>query len=407
MVATRSTISYIKKTIISMKKTIATLLLLFIVAISYAKSPKYIFYFIGDGMGLAHIQTAQAALAAKKGEIGFEKLEFTQFPYSSMVSTYCTTKLITDSAAAGTALASGEKTSVGTIGMNSTHTYNLISVAVEAKNSGMKVALLTTVSIDHATPAAFYAHQPSRNQYKEIADWLPKAGFDLYAGAGLLKISPTYYDSITKNCGYKVVRGKDAELKAEKIVWIEKEGKKASKLALAIDRTDDDMTLAEMTEKAIEFLEKDAQKGFFMMVEGGQIDWAAHSNDAASIVHEVIDFDHAIASALEFYEEHPEETLIIVTADHETGGMTLGVGERGYDTKLEILFTQKGSKDIVTEQECARINNIAGVGFTSGSHTAISVPLYAIGVGAEFFNGAIDNTDIAKYISSLIAKNRE
>lgn len=381
-------------------KNIFVLSLLFVALNVGAKSPKYIFYFIGDGMGVNHVALTRAAVSAKNGEIGYGKLSFTDFPVFGVAYTYAGTRLTTCSAAAGTALATASKTSIGTIGMDADHKNNLNSVAVAAKNSGKKVGIITSVSIDHATPAAFYAHQPSRNQYSEIANWISKANFELYAGSGLLKITPNFYDSLQKHCGYSIFRGEDAQLSGEKVVWVEKKGKKPDAFSLAIDRTDDDMALPDVVEKSIEFL--DNKNGFFMMVEGGQIDWAAHANDAASIVYEMLDFSEAIEEAIEFYKKHPNETLIVITADHETGGLALGRDDRGYDTNLEKLFDQGGSQDKVGKEKCKEINKAAGVGFTTGSHTAAFVPVYAIGVGSEKFVGEQNNIDIPKAIFELL-----
>ena len=387
-----------------MKKTLLlSLALIFTLSVS-AKSPKYVFLFIGDGMGPAQVEMTRAALSdLSKGadRVGFTPLSFSNFPVHSTSTTHSATRLITDSAAAGTALASGEKTSPGTIGMDTHHTKNITSVAEKAHKKGIKVAILSTVSIDHATPASFYAHQKSRNQYKEIADWLPQSNFELLAGSGLIKISKNYYDSIAEHTGYKVVKGNNAEFKTtDKVVWIQDEGANAASLPYAIDRKENDMTLPIMVKKAIEHI--DNKDGFFIMAEGGMIDWAAHGNDAATIAMEVIDFSESIKEAVKFYEEHPNETLIVVTADHETGGLTIGRGDRGYDTDLHKLFEQKGSKEKVGSKRTLEVNKLAGVGFTSGSHTAIPVPVYAIGAGAEEFAKPLDNTDIPNIIMELL-----
>ena len=387
-----------------MKKITLLILAALLVLNVAAKSPKYVFLFIGDGMGSAHVEMTRAALAAttkSKFRVGFAPLSFTDFPVQTTAKTHSSTRLITDSAAAGTALASGEKTSPGTIGMDTHHTKNLPTIAESAKKKGRKIAILSTVSLDHATPAAFYAHEKSRNQLAEIASWIPKSNFDLLAGSGLLEISPNYYDSIAQHHNYLVVRGEDAKFeKDEKVVWIQNKKENISSLPYAINRKEGDMTLPNMVEKAIDHVfNKD---GFFMMAEAGMIDWAAHGNDAATIAMEVIDFSHAVAKAIEFYQEHPEETLIVVTADHETGGLTIGRGDRGYDTNLELLFNQTASKDVLGSKKILKINKNAGVGFTSGSHTAIPVPVYAIGQGSEEFAKPLDNTDIPNIIQELM-----
>lgn len=388
-----------------MKKIAAFFVLIALTLTVSAKSPKYIFYFIGDGMGFAQIYMTQASIAAKDGKIGYAPLSFSDFPAKGWATTHAANRLTTCSAAAGTALATGHKTSIGTIGMNTDHSANLTSIAVKAKEMGRKVGIMTSVSIDHATPASFFAHAKSRSEYKKIADWIPTAGFDFYAGSGLLNVSENYYDSISKNCGYTVVRGKDAQIEGNKIVWVERKDKSAESLAMKINRKDDDMTLPGILDEAIDFME-DAPKGFFMMIEGGQIDWAAHTNDAASIMGEVVDLSQAVAKALEFYHKHPKETLIVITADHETGGLALGRNDRGYDTNLEKLFDQKASKTIIGDETVTKINQNAGVDFTSGSHTAIPVPVFAIGVGSQYFVGEMDNTDIPNRILKLMQNQK-
>lgn len=433
-----------------MKKTTLTLLALIVLfTANAAKNPKYIFLFIGDGMGHNHVALTEAALAARDGKIGYEALNFTKFPALGYITTNAETRLTTCSAAAGTALATGHKTSIGTIGMNADHTSDIESIAVRAKRRGMKVGITTSVSLDHATPSAFYAHAQDRNMSYKIAEWAPRAGFDLYASSGLLKPNDgrSIYE-ILADSGYNIVRGAGAVLGGSKLFWEQSQGYNSDALPKAIDAREGDLTLAEITEQAAKFL--DNRNGFFLMVEGGQIDWAAHANDAAGIVHETKDFANAIEKALEFYRAHPTETLIVVTADHETGGLALGIDSRGYDTNLELLFAQKMSvsrlesamkqtknwgeaRSLLTEQmgfwstvtisakeelklivayekkprnaavlAVKMLDEKAGVGFTTGSHTAAYVPVYAIGARSELFNGRADNTDIPKKIISLI-----
>ena len=178
-----------------MKKTFYLLLLVWVVVLvlpqcqnaPQEKKAKYVFYFIGDGMGVNQVNGTEMYLAEKEGRIGLKPLNFTQFPVVNVATTYSKYNSVTCSAAAGTALATGSKTKNGTIGMDSLHKEPLYSVAVEAKNAGKKVGITTSVSVDHATPAAFYAHQPNRSMYYEIGTDLPKAGFDFYAGAGFLR----------------------------------------------------------------------------------------------------------------------------------------------------------------------------------------------------------------------------
>lgn len=322
------------------------------------KKAKYVFYFIGDGMGVNQVNGTEMYLAEKEGRIGLKPLNFTQFPVVNFATTYSKYNSVTCSAAAGTALATGTKTKNGTIGMDSLHQAPLYSVAVQAKEAGKKVGITSSVSVDHATPAAFYAHQPNRSMYYEIGTDLPKTGFDFYAGAGFLQpkskkdtAAPELYGLI-EGAGYKIIRGNEAFEKqyteAVKAVLIQKEGAEKGCLPYAIDRKEGDLTLAQITENAIRFLTKEENDGFFLMVEGGKIDWACHGNDAATVFTEVIDMAEAVEKALDFYKQHPDETLIVITADHETGGIALGTGK--YALNLQALQYQKLSKEELTRK---------------------------------------------------------
>ena len=429
-----------------MKRFMYLLFFVLLAGVTYAQQAKYVFYFIGDGMGVNQVNGTEMYLAEQEGRIGVKPLLFTQFPAVGVATTFSATNSVTDSSAAGTALATGVKTYNGAIGMDDQK--NVIqTVAEKAKKAGKKVGVTTSVSVDHATPAAFYAHQPNRNMYYEIALDLPKANFDFYAGGGFLKPTTT----------------------ADKMVLIQKDDANPSCLPYSIDRKDGDLTLAEITESAISFLTKGKNKGFFLMVEGGKIDWSCHSNDPATTFEEVIDMDNAIKVAYEFYKKHPKETLIVVTADHETGGLGLGTGK--YELHLKALKNQKQSQDLLSvaitdlrkakghdvtwedakalltekmgfwkelpltwEQEkilrdefeqsfvknkvvfeetlyskteplaaSARkvMSQIAMVGWTSGSHTAGYVPVYAVGAGSKEFAGKYDNTEIPKRIAKV------
>ena len=335
-----------------MKRLSYLLLFVLLAGMASAQTAKYVFYFIGDGMGVNQVNGTEMYLAEQEGRIGAKSLLFTSFPVASVATTFSATNSVTDSSAAGTALATGSKTYNGAIGMDD-QKQPLQSVAAQAKAAGKKVGVATSVSVDHATPAAFYAHQPDRDMYYEIATDLPKAGFDFYAGGGFLK--PTTADQkeapsifpIIEAAGYTVARGlqeyQSKAAEAGKMVLIQKEGSAPDCLPYAIDRQEGDLSLAEITQSAIDFLTKGKDKGFFLMVEGGKIDWACHGNDAATVFHEVVDMDNAIRVAYEFYKKHPKETLIVVTADHETGGLGLGTGP--YKLNLKVLDAQKQSQD--------------------------------------------------------------
>ena len=323
-----------------------------------AQQPKYVFYFIGDGMGVNQVLGTEMYQSELKGEIGVTPLLFTQFPYATVAHTFSASNGVTDSAAAGTALATGNKTKNGAIGVNK-DMAEVSSVAVWAKNNGYKVGISTSVSIDHATPASFYAHENSRNNSYQIGLDLIESNFDFYAGSDFVnpnnknaKDGKTYeslYD-LTAKAGYTLARGyKDYQKKAkkaQKMILFQSEAASAKdngSIPYAIDRQKGDMTLSEITRAGINFLSKNNEKGFFLMVEGGKIDWACHSNDGATALTEVQDFDNAIKVAYEFYEQHPEETLIVITADHETGGLSLGTGS--YELNLQALKEQKVSEN--------------------------------------------------------------
>lgn len=341
-----------------MKRLIYVICFVLISVVAHGQA-KYVFYFIGDGMGVNQVNGTEMYRAElQNGRIGVEPLLFTQFPIGTMASTFSATNSVTDSSAAGTALATGFKTYNGSIGMDD-QKNPLQTIAEKAKKAGKKVGIATSVSIDHATPAAFYAHQPDRDMYYEIATDLTKADFDFYAGSGFLKPTttadkkeaPSIYP-IFEEAGYTLARGyndfKAKAPQADKMILIQKEGADTSSLPYAIDRKEDDLTLPQITESAINFLTKGENKGFFLMVEGGKIDWSCHANDAATTFNEVIDLNEAIKVAYEFYLKHPKETLIVVTADHETGGIGLGTGK--YKLNLEVLQYQKNSADVLSAQ---------------------------------------------------------
>lgn len=459
------------------RRHVAVLLVIFLVSTVWAQQAKYVFYFIGDGMGVNQVNGTEMYLAEQEGRIGVKPLLFTAFPAGTMATTFSATNSVTDSSAAGTALATGEKTYNGAVSMDDDKNV-LSTVAERAKKAGRKVGIATSVSVDHATPAAFYAHQPNRSRYYEIALDLPKAGFDFYAGSGFLKPTTTADKKeapnvfpIIEEAGYTIARGldeyKEKAADAKKMILIQKEGAEPSCLPYAIDHEEGDLTLPEITESAVSFLSKGNKKGFFLMVEGGKIDWARHSNDPVTVFEEIIDLDNAVRVAYEFYKKHPKETLIVVTADHETGGMGLGIGK--YELHLKSLLNQKQSQDLLSkaitdlrkdkagkaswneikdlltekmgfwkelpltweqekmlrdEYEQSFVKNkvvfeeslyarteplaaaakkvmsqIAMVGWTSSSHTAGYVPVFAIGAGADLFTGKMDNTEIPKRIA--------
>ena len=315
---------------------------------------KYVFYFIGDGMGVNQVLGTETYLAALEGRIGVNHLCFTDFPHVALASTYSATNGVTDSAASGTALATGKKTKNHAIGMLQDLITPTNSVAVWAQQAGAAVGVSTSVSIDHATPACFYAHQPERHMYYEIGCDLAKSGFDFFAGSDFVapksKKNPKATDVYTlcREAGYTLVRGYDMcmqqGLSADKLILFqpaEASKRDCHSVPYAIDRHQADLTLTQITKAGIKYLSEKEKDGFFFMIEGGKIDWACHSNDAGTVFREVIDMDNAVKEAYKFYQLHPEETLIVITADHETGGLSLGRGP--YELHTDRLRHQQMS----------------------------------------------------------------
>ena len=378
-------------------------------SIDTSSSPvKYAFLFIGDGMGLSHVAATEAFLAASSDRIGNAELSFTRFAVTGLVSTFSSNSYITCSAAAGTALSTGYKTNNGMVCVGP-HGQKYKSVAYTLRDAGYKIGIATNVSIDHATPAVFYALEENRENYYAIARQLAPSGFDFFAGSGFRQPSgkdgndESVFTQIEKE-GYTVVRTLkelEAVSASKKLVLLQEESRGQEALVPAADRTGKDgWTLVDFTRIGIERL--DGPDGFFFMVEGGQIDWAGHAHDAGGVVYEVVDLAYAVEVAVEFYRKHPDETLVVVTADHATGGLTLGAGGIPYELKPELLKARKGrgrgSKNAMTAADIARLNAEAGFGWTTDAHTGEPVPVFALGAGSERFMGRMDNTDIPKRI---------
>lgn len=333
--------------------SIILLMFLFALTLSAQGKAKYVFYFIGDGMGVNQVNAAETYLGALQGRIGIQPLCFPSFPYSAFVNTQSATNGVTDSAAGGTALACGQKTKNGTLGMLKDLTTSVSSIADWARNSGAAVGITTSVAIDHATPAAFYAHVKERHEQYTIGKQLVESANDFYAGSDFtIPTDPEYPNGNTlyeeaNSKGFTIARGyaeyQDKAANAKKMILLQsEEASKADRYSIpyALDRKDGDLTLTDITRAGIDFLMKKqgVKNGFFMMIEGGKIDWACHANDLA-FIPELIDMDNAVKVAYDFYKQHPDETLIIVTADHETGGIVLSRGL--YEINLAAVGNQR------------------------------------------------------------------
>ena len=331
---------------------------------SKTRKPKNVIYLIGDGMGLNQLY---AGMTANGGTLNIERCTHT-----GLAKTYSANSYITDSAAGGTALATGNKTNNGMIGMNA-DSVAVKSVLSDAEEAGMATGLVATVRITHATPASFYAHQISRNMYEEIAADMLTSGVDFFVGGGrknfeVRKDSLNYSDSL-RNVDYNIVYSIDS-VQAPVL------------LPFGALCADSDMPqarergnfLPQAVDLAIKSLDARAD-GFFLMVEGSQIDYQGHGNNTEGVVDEVLDFDRAIQVALDF-AERDGETLVVITADHETGGMTIMNGSYADST-------------IVAQ-------------FNTGGHTGTMVPIYSFGPCADQFTGIMENTDIPTRIKTAL-----
>ena len=330
------------------------------------KTPKYVFLFIGDGMSYPQIQStsdylgalndedywqAQPSLDDNQGATldGPEYLNFMNFEGVGTAVTYDSNSFAPDSASTATSIATGHKTYSGSINVDETGTIEYETIAEQLKaQKGYEIGVITSVNLNHATPAAFYAHQASRSSYYDIGLEMVESDFDYFAGGGLLDPTGSEGDQtdlyqLAQEAGYTVARTY-AEADAisadtDKAIIIEENLADSDAIPYEIDRTDDMWSLADYVEKGIEVLDNDT--GFFMMCEGGKIDWACHANDAGSSIHDTQALADAVQVAIDFAAEHPDETLILVTGDHETGGLTIGFAGTDYDTYLDLLENQK------------------------------------------------------------------
>jgi alkaline phosphatase len=314
-------------------------------------APKYVFLFIGDGMSHVQINAAQVLLGDNvPGEVAPKSLNFTRFPVSGVATTQDATSFCPDSASTATSLSCGIKTHSGVIGLGVDKVTKPESITEMMKKAGMKIGIISNVTINHATPAAFYAHIASRNDYYDIALQMADSGFDYFAGGSLNQPAgpdgnqPDIF-GIIKDKGYAIADTKEEILalnsSSGKVYALTPVQQDSGAMPYTMDVKADELALADYVKKGIDIL--DNEKGFFMMCESGKIDWACHANDAMSAITDVVGFESAIQVAIDFANAHPDETLILVTGDHETGGMTIGYAATGYNTAFDILNRQKMS----------------------------------------------------------------
>lgn len=333
------------------------------------KKPKNIILLIGDGMGLSQMSSAYF--------YGEGEPNFSRFPIVGLSRTSSSKEKITDSAAGATAFSTGKKTYNGAIGMDDDQKPLETILEFYAKK-GKSTGLVATSSITHATPASFFAHEKSRNNHEEIAEQMPAAPVNFFAGGGQKFFDKDLMEELNE-AGYAINTEKlDPEFSsgATKVGYL----LAADGMPRMTEGRGD--YLKKASELSIEFLNQD-EDGFFLMIEGSQIDWGGHANNAEYVITEVVDFDQTIGAVLDWAEKDGE-TLVIVTADHETGGFTLAAEQK----KVPFMGLKKDYSNIDPT-------------FSTGGHSATMVPVLAFGPGAEKFAGIYQNTDIHAKILEL------
>jgi len=331
-----------------------------------APKVKKIILLIGDGMGIAQVSGAMT--------LSDDKLFMTTANHIGFIKTHSWDDYVTDSAAGGTAISSGKKTKNGMIGMSPDSIKVDLITELVRKQKKMSYGVVSTSAVTHATPASFVAHNINRSDYESIALDFVRNKPDVFIGGGKLNFverrDKRNLVNVLENDGYDVVYNIE-ELKntnARRVAGLLAD---THMPPLSEGRG---YVLAEATQKAIELLDRN-RRGFFLMVEGSQIDWGGHAKDAQYALEETLDFDLAVGVALKFAAED-KNTLVIVTADHETGGMTISGGD------LE--------------------NNSVIAHFSSAMHTGVIVPVFAFGAGAEEFTGFYENTGLFNRMSEAL-----
>ena len=355
--------------------------------------PKYIFYFIGDGMSFNHILGTEQYNAVKKGCSEVERLNFSTFDTRNFVTNHSSSNPVTDSAAAGTALATGCKTANSYIGVDAEgrELRNLVDVAAE---TGYMVGLVTNVGINHATPSCFYGHTSDRFGFPKLVSDYIDSPVAFIAGSTIMdmKSGPedAKYEKVTTVQLAERIRKAGIHLTLDIESAAKTEGQRVALVAndtlnrhvpYVIDRKGDEVhTLLNHSKAAIEYLTREAKDGFFLMIEGGKLDYAAHEQDAVTTFAEVNEFAQCVDLALAFAAEHPAETLIVVTADHETGGMSLGWDN--YEIRMNVLMAQRASAIEMTnifqrmraegKRDWADYKQVLSDGFGLWSHVAVA-----------------------------------
>lgn len=449
-----------------LRSAIFLILIAFLITNPANASAKYVFLFIGDGMGAAQRNAAEIYLGGRRSAIGDEterasQLVMNTLPAQGFIRTNSLDG-VTDSAAAGTALAAGQKTKNGRIGMDSAGKTNLESIASIAHKKGMKTGIVTSVFLQDATPAAFYGHALKRTDHYTLGVQLAESGFEYFAGGGFrnptgrAKNQKSLLD-VARERGYRVTAAKEAFLSLKpgaKTIAINPK-LRAGSMPFVIDGDPANISLSDFVRKGIDLLEN--ERGFFMLVEGGNIDVACHANDAAAAIFETAALDRALEEAMKFYQNHPDETLIVVTADHETGGLAISATPDKCRAFYELLSVRRGScsafertvspgkgsfaqllgsarkyfgealretdalrggfrMSMLTPKarptaeksykrlygpydpftvSCAReIDALAGISWSTFYHTGKPVPISAVGIGSMLFSGEYENTEV-------------
>jgi alkaline phosphatase len=337
---------------------------------------KNVILMVGDGMGVAQVTSLIL-------DRNMEKIEMERATAIGLVRTFSANNRVTDSAASGTAFATGTKTNNGMLGV-APDSSRLTSILERSRDNGLSTGLVVTVRITHATPGAFYAHVPSRKDYDKIAEQFLDSGIDVALGGGRKDFNDRddKRDLVAelRAKGYRVEFDFDEckDIDSGKLVGLFCNGGSMPYITDGRSKR----YLPDATAKALQILDNN-DKGFFLMVEGSLIDYGGHDNNADVVKAETADFDNAVGVAFDYADAHPG-TLVVVMADHETGGLTIPSGNSDF-TAAESGINYK---------------------FSTDGHTASMIALYAYGTGAGNFSRVMDNTDIPKIISRLLGLDR-